>query len=102
MSVPNDQGAGTGRDAYLNPIRALLHGLDKKRSISVVAATTELKAGFDLEKIARYIEEIPKLPDDVVLKVLNTFREGCLKEKEFIGSSDFGVGKNSGFSMGQG
>lgn len=63
----------------LSPIRALLHALGKQHSITVVVATTSLEAGFDWDKIARYIYEIPRLDPAATGKILKLFRERCLK-----------------------
>jgi len=71
----------------LNPIRALLHGLDQLDSISVVVATTRLQLGFDLEKIARHIEQLPLLPEDQAAEIIGAFRHGCRSEFDDIESA---------------
>jgi hypothetical protein len=77
-------GHGVGNDQEtpeeaerLNPIRALLHGLDRLDSVTVVTATTSLHIRIDLEKIARFVEQLPELPELEVTKIISTFREGC-------------------------
>jgi hypothetical protein len=65
----------------LAPIRALLHGLDHCHSLSVVTATTTLHARFDLEKIARFIEPIPRLPEAGARHILDVFRRGCTTDR---------------------
>lgn len=64
-------------DEKLNPIRALLFGLDQLTAVTVVTATTSLRLRFDLEKIARFVEEIPRLPEQDVSRLLSVFRQGC-------------------------
>jgi hypothetical protein len=64
-------------DERLNPIRALLYGLDQFESITVVTATTTLRMRFDLEKIARYVEELPRISSRHARAILGSFRKGC-------------------------
>ena len=68
----------------LNPIRALLYGLDQLNSITVVTATTTLRMRFDIEKIARYVEALPELGGPQVGKILDLFRTGCLRAPDLI------------------
>lgn len=68
----------------LNPIRALLFGLDQLRSVTVVTATTTLNLRFDLDKIARFIEEIPDLPAFDASRIIRIFREGCRSRADVI------------------
>ena len=64
-------GGPTGVDEErLNPIRSLLYGLDKLRSITVITATTSLHQRFDIEKIARFVESIPDIPEQETAKIL--------------------------------
>lgn len=50
----------------LGPIRALLYLLDRRHSITVLVADVSLDTRFDLHKIARFVEQTPKLcPADV-------------------------------------
>lgn len=62
----------------LNPIRALLYGLDQLESVSVVTATTSLNLRFDLEKIARFVEKVPEVKKMEASQILGLFRDGCL------------------------
>jgi hypothetical protein len=68
-------------DERLNPIRALLYGLDQLGSITVITATTTLHARFDIEKIARFVEHLPELPEARVRKLLGLFRNGLAQAK---------------------
>ncbi len=77
--------AGNGADEEdlehsrrLAPLRALLHGLSRLTSISVITATTTLHARFDTEKIARFVEEVPLLTTTEADRVLRAFQRGCL------------------------
>lgn len=72
----------------LNPIRALLHGLDRLESVSVVTATTSLHVRFDLEKIARFVEELPRLNEHEVARVIAIFRDGCRQQFDVIDPAD--------------
>jgi hypothetical protein len=71
-------------DEKLNPIRALLLGLDQLTAVTVVTATTSLRLRFDLEKIARFVEEIPRLPERDVARLLGVFRQGCRTLGDYI------------------
>lgn len=64
----------------LNPIRALLHGLDELEAVSVVTATTSLYSRFDLEKIARFVEKVPDVKKLEASRILECFRTGCLSK----------------------
>jgi hypothetical protein len=76
---PSSVGISAKEADRLSPIRALLHALGEQRSITVVVATTSLEAGFDWDKIARYIYEIPRMNPAATGKILRLFRERCLK-----------------------
>lgn len=58
----------------LAPIRALLCGLDRLQSVTVITATTSLYQRFDLEKISRYVERIPSLQPNEVRRIVRIFR----------------------------
>lgn len=84
--------AETPEDAErLNPIRALLYGLDKLQSVTVITATTSLHVRFDLEKIARFVEELPELPEHEVAKIIATFRQGCRERFDVIDPAESSV-----------
>jgi hypothetical protein len=76
-----------GGEERLNPIRALLHGLEQLESVSVVTATISLRMRVDIEKIARYVEMIPPLPESLVSKTLALFRDGCRTKHDVIDPS---------------
>lgn len=70
-----------GREAeLLNPVRALVHGLDRLDHVSVVTATTSLVGRFDVEKLARFVEDVPRLRVDQVAEVLTKFRRGLTED----------------------
>ena len=78
------QGRESPQEAErLAPIRALLYGLDRLQSVTVVTATTSLYKRFDLEKIARYVERIPSLKPAYVKQVVRLFRADW-QNKELI------------------
>lgn len=87
-------GRGTSADETpedaerLNPIRALLYGLDRLPSVSVITATTTLQVRFDLEKIARFVEELPALDEGDVGNMISTLRNGCREQFAIIDAAD--------------
>jgi hypothetical protein len=62
----------------LGAIRALLHLLDRAPMISVIIADASLGSRFDLDKIARYVEQPPTLNQLTIRRVLSNFRRHCL------------------------
>lgn len=83
-----DSGQETPEEAErLNPIRALLYGLDQLQSVTVITATTSLHVRFDLEKIARFVEKLPELQEEDVARIVATFRNGC-RNKSVIDLAD--------------
>lgn len=68
----------------LSPIRALLYGLDRLESITVVTATTNLFQRFDLEKVARYVERIPDIPPRRSLDIIRQARREWMSRKPYI------------------
>jgi len=68
----------------LAPIRAVLHGLDQLKSITVVTATTDLFRRFDMEKIARYVERIPELKFRQSRRIISAIREELLAKDKVV------------------
>lgn len=68
----------------LAPIRALLSGLDRLCAITIVTATTDLYRRFDLEKIARYIENVPQIDMRNVRRILSQVRQEWLAADDII------------------
>ncbi len=68
----------------LNAVRALLYGMEQLQGLTVIVATTTLKLRFDIEKIARFVEDIPRLPEREVARVLRQFRVGCLGQTDLV------------------
>jgi len=77
-------GGPGGQDQWqdlerLSPIRALLHALGEQVSTTVIVATTSLTTGFDWNKIARHIHEMPLLAPEYSGQILEAFRSECLQ-----------------------
>lgn len=68
----------------LTPIRALLYGLDRLKSFTIVTATTDLFQRFDLEKIARYVERIPEIPYQLARRIISRARKQWMDEVTYI------------------
>src|SRR3569833_356818 len=68
----------------LAPIRALLFGLDRLESITVVTATTNLFQRFDLEKVARYVERLSELSPSAAKRVLTDVRAEWMSGDPYI------------------
>jgi hypothetical protein len=64
---------GDAGDEKLGLVRALLHGLHRLPSFTVITATTELSHRLDLDKIARYVERVPELRPQVVRQLCGRF-----------------------------
>ncbi len=64
---------GDAGDEKLGLVRALLHGLHRLPSFTVITATTELSHRLDLDKIARYVERVPELRPQVVRQLCGQF-----------------------------
>ncbi len=77
-----DQLEGGARDEReverLGPIRALLHLLDNCPEVSIVLSDTSLRSRFDIEKIARFVEQVPQMETESVWRRTNLLRERCL------------------------
>ena len=61
--------------ARLNAIQAMLFHLQRTKHLSVVVATTSLTTQIDLQKISRYVEEVPPLKPQSVWRLLHRFRK---------------------------
>lgn len=61
-------------------VKALLHQLDELNAITVVIASTDLGARFDIEKVARFVEQMPSIDDERCARLLHQFRTGCRQE----------------------
>lgn len=80
-AVTDGSSAGTGSgEERLGPIRSPLHMLDRKDRITVIVAAETLDAGFDMDKLARFIEPMPTLDPGDTATVFDRFRRGCLDE----------------------
>jgi hypothetical protein len=77
-------GQADDAEARLNPIRALLFALDRLEAVTIVTATTSLRMRFDLEKIARFVEDLPGLPQQDVAQLFNRFRNGCRGMRDYV------------------
>jgi hypothetical protein len=62
----------------LEAIRVLLYMLDRCPGVSVVYAATSMAARFDVDKIARFIEEPPPLRGEDVYRIFDTVRKAAL------------------------
>jgi hypothetical protein len=62
----------------LGPIRSLLHLLDLCGEVSVVVADTSLHTRFDIGKIARFVELVPRMEVEEVWQFTNIIRTQCL------------------------
>lgn len=72
----------------LEPVRALLHQLQELRNVTIVVATTRLGLGFDLEKLARFIEVLPSPSRVRVLQQLQKVRSAAMTSFELGGLVD--------------
>jgi hypothetical protein len=78
FAASKDRGERLEHSLRLAPLRALLFGLTERHSLTVVTATTSLHARFDVEKIARYVEELPVLEPGQTVKIIRAVRRHCL------------------------
>lgn len=85
-----EDGANTKRKAAarLNPIQAMLFHLQRRKHVSVVVATTSLTTQIDLQKISRYVEEVPPLRPQSVWRLLHKFRKSWLEQLQNEGYLD--------------
>lgn len=71
-------GAADNAAERLAPVRSLLYLLDRSRNISVIVSDTSLQTGFDVEKLARFVEIMPSLDADEVRETIAIVRDACL------------------------
>ncbi len=86
----SDENIGVNNPAVLwqdkaDSLRSLLYLLDQQACISVIVAGTTLDSRFDQQKIARYIERVPRLDHESGCRLVNQLRKKCL-DKDFINS----------------
>ncbi len=67
------------------PIRALLHEIgsgsdDQSRCRNIAVVLASKKLDFDIDKVARYVEHIPRLAPRQIAPLLQEFRERCHAE----------------------
>jgi hypothetical protein len=79
------EGVGTDFGARSAPVRGLLHGLQRFDHITVVLASNSLDARVDLEKIARFVERLPRLSTLEAWPIIRRFRQVCLAEARASG-----------------
>jgi hypothetical protein len=77
----------------LAPVRALLYQLQELRSVSVVVASNSFVSGFDLEKVARYVEVLEPISRARATAVLAAFRTEMLERAAADGVVDPVAGK---------
>jgi len=65
--------------ASLAPVRALLYLLDQCKWVTVVMASDDLDDRFDMEKIVRYVERVPRIATARTATMLDHFRIACIK-----------------------
>ena len=85
-----EDGPNTKRKAAarLNPIQAMLYHLQRTKQVSVVVATISLSTQIDLQKIPRYVEEVPPLNPQSVWRLLHKFRKAWLERLQNEGYLD--------------
>lgn len=77
----------------VGPIRALIDSLNKLQSVSMILATTKPSDQMDLEKLALYVEEIPKLDPRKVRTVLGAFRRAAFSKDPSLIDPSAGDGR---------
>jgi hypothetical protein len=91
---------GDAESGSLGPIRALLHLLDRCQRVIVVMASQDLDDGFDIDKIARFVERTPTIDADRIARLLHLFRAACLSSDTAI--IDAGDGHRLDFDPSEG
>ncbi len=71
------------RHENINSLQSLLYLLDQQACISVIVASPSLSIRFDQQKIARYIERVPKIDHEKIHRLTKVLRDECLN-KQFI------------------
>jgi hypothetical protein len=79
------EGVGTDLITRSAPVRGLLHGLQQFDHITVVLASNSLDARIDLEKIARFVERLPRFSTLDAWPIIRRFRQVCLTEARASG-----------------
>ncbi len=76
---------GEPREEKLGPLRACLYLLDRCPTVGVIIADASIQSAFDIQKIAHYVERIPRLNIDKTVHIISIFIGSC---KHAMGSSD--------------
>lgn len=79
FSAATNAGHSSFDALRMAPVWSLLFGISQRQSLTVITATTELQARFDIEKIARYIEELPVIQASTSVPVIRAVRRQCLE-----------------------
>lgn len=74
----NDRDAAAVHEERLAPLRALLYKLDSLPSIVVITSDVTLASRFDRDKLARFVEHVPKLSPIDVWRTVAPVRDACL------------------------
>lgn len=75
-----DEQTRSADEDRMRPIRALLYLLDRMQHVSVIVADTTLESRFDVDKIARFVERIPRIDVERIWPPLLLLRNECLSE----------------------
>jgi hypothetical protein len=81
------EGSGPDTEGRTAPVRGLLHGLQRFDHITVVVASNSLDARIDLEKIARFVERVPRLGILQAWPIISRFRHACQQGASTSGMS---------------
>jgi hypothetical protein len=79
----------------LAPIRSLLHFLNQGSCISVILAANTIGTRFDIDKLARFIEQPPRLDEDNTGQIIEFFIAECIR---MLGQRIYPVIPNSRYS----
>jgi KAP family P-loop domain len=75
----SDEKARSAREAeLLSPVMALLFLLNECEQVAVVVSDVSLRSRFDLGKVARFVERVPRLTPEGVWRIVSLARDGCL------------------------